>query len=145
MGAYQFAPRKQYPENDDCNRGKQGGVMKLAVTSKGDQLGSAVDPRFGRAPYIVIVDTDTMDFDVVDNRKNADALRGAGIQAARVLSERGAEVLLTGHCGPNAFKALQAARIGVVNNANGSVEEAVAAYREGKLSPAREPDVDGHW
>ena len=35
--------------------------MKVAVTSKGTSLDSVIDPRFGRAPYILIVDTDTLD------------------------------------------------------------------------------------
>ncbi|RLB13677.1 MAG: dinitrogenase iron-molybdenum cofactor biosynthesis protein, partial [Deltaproteobacteria bacterium] len=59
--------------------------------------------------------------------------------------EHGAEVLLTGHCGPNAFKALQAANIRVANNASGTVRDAVKAYLDGKLSLAEGSDVEGHW
>ncbi|MDY6971853.1 MAG: NifB/NifX family molybdenum-iron cluster-binding protein [Thermodesulfobacteriota bacterium] len=119
--------------------------MIIAVTSTGTDLDSRVDPRFGRASYILIVDPDTMDFDVLDNKENVDALKGAGIQAASMVSDRGADVLLTGHCGPNAFKAMKAANIGVANNAAGSIKDAIQAYLEGKLPLAHESDVEGQW
>ncbi|MEJ2025010.1 MAG: NifB/NifX family molybdenum-iron cluster-binding protein [Deltaproteobacteria bacterium] len=119
--------------------------MKVAVTATGKELDSPVDPRFGRAPYIVIVDSDEMTVEALDNKENMNALKGAGIQAATMVSDHGAEVLLTGHCGPNAFKALQAADIGVANNATGTVREAVTAYLEGKLPLADDSDVEGHW
>lgn len=119
--------------------------MKLAVTSTGTDLDSAVDPRFGRAAYILVVDSETLDFEVLDNRENVNAFKGAGIQAARMVSEKGAKILLTGYCGPNAFKALRAAGIQVVSDAKGSVREAVQAYLEGKLLPADEANVEGHW
>jgi predicted Fe-Mo cluster-binding NifX family protein len=119
--------------------------MRIAVTSTGTDLEAEVDPRFGRAPYVAIVDSQSFDYEVLDNQENVNALKGAGIQAARLISDHGAEVLLTGHCGPNAFKALAAAKIGVANNASGSVREAVTAYLNGTLPLAEEPDVEGHW
>ena len=119
--------------------------MKIAVTSKGTDIDSAVDPRFGRAAYILIVDTKTFDFEALDNQENANAFKGAGIQAASMVSEKGAEVLLTGFCGPNAFKAMVAAKIGVANDASGSVKEAIQAYLDGKLPLADEANVEGQW
>ena len=119
--------------------------MKLAVTSKGTDLDSQVDPRFGRAAYILLVDSEGFDFEVMDNKKNANAFKGAGIQAASMISKAGAEVLLTGFCGPNAFKTLEAAKIGVANDARGSVRDAVNAYLEGKLSLSDRPNAEAHW
>ena len=119
--------------------------MKIAVTSTGPDLDSPMDPRFGRAAYVLVVDSETMEPEVLDNKENANAFKGAGIQTARVISEKGAQVLLTGHCGPNAFKALKAAGIGVANNAGGTVREAVGAYMGGKLPLAEEADVEGNW
>jgi predicted Fe-Mo cluster-binding NifX family protein len=124
---------------------EKGDIMKIAVTSTGTDLDSQVDPRFGRAAYILIVDSDSFDFEVLDNKENVNALKGAGIQAASTLSSKGAEVLLTGFCGPNAFKALNAGKIGVANDANGTVREAVQAYLDGKLPLADEANVEGHW
>jgi predicted Fe-Mo cluster-binding NifX family protein len=119
--------------------------MKIAVTSKGTNLDSQVDPRFGRAAYILIIDSETFDFEVLDNKENVNALKGAGIQAAKMVSEKQAEVLLTGFCGPNAFKVMKAAKIGVGNNAEGSVRDAVKAYLDGKLPLSDEANVEGQW
>ena len=119
--------------------------MKIAVTSVGLNLDSEVDPRFGRAAYIIIVDSDTFAFEVVDNQENVNALKGAGIQAAKAVSEKGAEVLLTGFCGPHAFKAMNAAKIGGAINASGSVRDAVQAYLDGKLPLSDEANVEGQW
>jgi predicted Fe-Mo cluster-binding NifX family protein len=119
--------------------------MKIAVTSTGTNLDSEVDPRFGRAPYFLIVDSETFEFEVLDNKENFNALKGAGIQAAGMVSKKGPEVLLTGFCGPNAFKAVSAAKIGVANNAGGTVREAVQAYLDGKLPLADSANVEGQW
>jgi predicted Fe-Mo cluster-binding NifX family protein len=119
--------------------------MKIAVTSTGTDLDSQVDPRFGRALYILIVDSGTFDFEVLDNKENVNALKGAGIQAASMVNDKGAEVLLTGFCGPNAFKVLKVAKIGVANDARGSVRDAVKAYLNGKLPLSDRANVEGQW
>lgn len=119
--------------------------MKIAVTSQGKELDSQVDPRFGRAAYILVVDSENYEFQVLDNNENINAMKGAGIQAASNLVNSGAKVLLTGHCGPNAFKALQAGKVAVANDATGTVREAVKAYLDGKLPHADSANVEGHW
>ena len=119
--------------------------MKIAVTSKGIDLDSEVDPRFGRAAYILVVDSETLSLEVLDNKENMNAFKGAGIQAAKMVSETGADVLLTGYCGPNAFKAMKAAKVGVANDATGTVREAVAAYKAGKMPLAEDANVEGQW
>ncbi len=119
--------------------------MKIAVTSKGTTPDSEVDPRFGRAGYILIVDSETLEFEALDNKENVNALKGAGIQAARMVSDKGADVLLTGFCGPRAFKAMKAANIGVANNASGLVSDAVKAYLSGELPLSDESNVEGQW
>lgn len=119
--------------------------MKIAVTSKGKDLDSPVDPRFGRAPYILIVDTFTLGVEVLDNSENVNAFKGAGIQAASMVSNKGATTLLTGFCGPNAFKTLNAGGVKVCNDVSGTVKDAVAAYNEGKVSFADSANVEGHW
>lgn len=86
--------------------------MKLCITSKGKTLESRVDERFGRTPYFLIVDTETKEFHAVKNTALT-AGRGAGVVAAQILSDMGAEALLTGIVGPNAFQAMKAARIKV--------------------------------
>jgi predicted Fe-Mo cluster-binding NifX family protein len=119
--------------------------MKIAVTSQGKDLDSQVDPRFGRAAYILIVDSATLQFEVIDNKENINALKGAGMQAAASIHNKGAEILLTGFCGPNAFKTLQTAGVKVANDASGTVREAVNAFLDGTLTLATEANVEGHW
>ena len=119
--------------------------MKIAITSKGRDLEAQVDPRFGRASYIIVVDTDTREFEVIDNETNKNAFKGAGIQAAASISDKGAKVLLTGFCGPNAFKTLDAAGIKVANDADGTISEVIEHFNAGKFKYADGANVDGHW
>jgi predicted Fe-Mo cluster-binding NifX family protein len=119
--------------------------MKIAITSQGQDLNSQMDPRFGRAAFILIVDTDCPKVEVIDNEENINAFKGAGIQAAAMISKRGAEVLLTGYCGPNAYKTLQAAGVKVVSDVAGKVKDAVAAFNEGNIAYADGANVDAHW
>lgn len=119
--------------------------MKLAVTSKGTDLDAAVDPRFGRAPYIIIVDPDTLEFEALDNSENVNAFKGAGIQAGTMICDKGAAVLLTGYCGPNAFKTLDAAKIKVVNDIAGTVMDALKTFKAGNFEYADSANVEGQW
>ena len=119
--------------------------MKIAITSQGTDLDAQVDLRFGRAAYIVVVDSESNEFQVIDNSANVNAMKGAGIQAASNVVNSGAKVLLTGFCGPNAFKTLQAGKVAVSNDASGSVRDSVKAYLDGKLPHSDSANVDGHW
>ena len=119
--------------------------MKLAVTAKENSLDSEIDPRFGRAAYIIVIDSDSMDYEIINNSENLNALKGAGIQTAASISEKKAEVLFTGFCGPNAFKTLNAAGIKVVNEVTGTVRDAVKVFKEGKFSFSDNANVEGHW
>jgi predicted Fe-Mo cluster-binding NifX family protein len=119
--------------------------MKIAVSSKGVHLSDEMDPRFGRARYILLVDSETFDYEVLDNSANVNAFKGAGIQTATMIADKGAEVLLTGYCGPNAFKTLEAAGIKVVTDATGTVREAVKTFKTGGFQYSDSPNTDGHW
>lgn len=119
--------------------------MKLIVTAQGPDMNSPVDPRFGRAKCFVEVDTGTGAHEVIDNAQNLDALQGAGVQAAQNVVARSPEALLTGHCGPKAFRVLQSAGVKICVEVKGTVAEAVAAYQAGELEAVAAPDVEGHW
>jgi len=119
--------------------------MKLCLTAQGNTLGSPVDPRFARAPYFILYDIETDGWEAVDNAENVQAAGGAGPQAAQRLAKQEVEVVLTGHCGPNAFRTLQAAGIQVVAGVEGTVADAVEQYKAGSLTPTEAPDVPGHW
>jgi predicted Fe-Mo cluster-binding NifX family protein len=119
--------------------------MRIAISCKGRTLAAEVDPRFGRAAAFLFVDTESGATEAIDNRQNLEAAQGAGIQAARLVAERGTEVVITGHCGPKAFRALTAARIKVIVGVDGTVTEALKEFCEGRLEPAGTPDTEGHW
>ena len=118
--------------------------MKIAVSATEPSLDAQVDPRFGRCRYFVVVDRDTMEFEVVEN-SGALASGGAGISPAQMIVSKGVQAVLTGNCGPNAFQVLSAAGIKVVTGASGRVEDAVQSYKTGNLQPTSQPNVPGHF
>ena len=119
--------------------------MKVAVSSEGKTLESKIDQRFARAPFFIFADSETGEFEAHDNSGPMTAAHGAGPQASSLLADKGVEVLITGHCGPNAFRALAAAGIKVVTGASGTVAEAIEKFRSGDLKPSSGSDVGGHW
>ena len=118
--------------------------MKICVSAASNSLDSPIDPRFGRCPYLVIVDSENMQFEAVPNMAS-DATGGAGIQAAQTIASKGAEVLITGNVGPNAFQALSASGIRIVTGAFGTVKEVVEKYKKGELGETGAPTVGGHF
>ena len=86
-----------------------------------------------------------MDAETIDNSSNINAFKGAGIQAATMISEQGAEVLLTGYCGPNAYRTANAAGIKIVSDVSGTVEQAISSFKAGQLEFSEAPNADGHW
>ncbi len=117
--------------------------MRIAVTSTGPSLDAALDPRFGRCSYFVFVETDDMSFNAVEN-PNLALGGGAGIQSGQLVSQKGAQLILTGNLGPNAFQTLSAAEIDVITGCSGTVAEAVAQYKAGKLQAASQANVADH-
>jgi len=118
--------------------------VKICVTASGNNLDASIDPRFGRAAYLTIVDSESMAFETILNAA-AGAMGGAGIQAAQIIAGKGAKVLITGNVGPNAFQALSASGIRIVTGASGTVKEVVEKYKRGELSDTGAPTVRGHF
>jgi predicted Fe-Mo cluster-binding NifX family protein len=118
--------------------------MRICVSSAANSLDASVDPRFGRCPYFIIVDSETMQFEAVPNVASG-AMGGAGIQAAQTIASKGVKVLITGNVGPNAFQALSAAGIKIVTGAYGTVREVVEKYKRGELKETGGPTVGGHF
>lgn len=120
--------------------------MKIAVTAQGNEMGSKIDPRFGRAKYLIKVDTDSGDFEVVDNEQNLNAAQGAGVQAGMNVANMGVEAVVTANVGPKAFRTLQAAGVKIfLVEGEGNVGEAVEAFKSGSLKEVGSANVEGHW
>lgn len=117
--------------------------MKVAVTSEGTGLEDQVDWRFGRCRYFVIVDTGTKEVEAVENIASGEG-GGAGVRAVRILSEHDADVVVTGRCGPNAFRALHAAGVSVYTVADGTVGDCVQRFVANELTQAQGPSAESH-
>jgi predicted Fe-Mo cluster-binding NifX family protein len=118
--------------------------MKIAVSANGPTLDAEVDPRFGRCPYFIIADPETMEFETIDNA-SALAAGGAGISAAQMVAGKGVAAIITGNCGPNAHQVLSAAGIEMITGASGKVKDVLESYRAGKLKASTQPNVPDHF
>lgn len=107
-------------------------------------MDSEVDPRFGRCRYFIIADTETLQFEAVENT-SAVASGGAGISAAQMVAGRGVKVVLTGNCGPNAYEVLSSTGIEVITGVYGKVKDAIEAYKRGEYRASLQPNVPGHF
>jgi predicted Fe-Mo cluster-binding NifX family protein len=101
--------------------------MRIAISATNASFDAPMDQRFGRCACFVITDPEGTNHDMVENI-HAERGSGAGIQAARLLIERGVSVVLTGRCGPNASETLAAAGVGLVTGFSGTVRQAVEKY-----------------
>lgn len=118
--------------------------MKICVSASSNSMDANVDPRFGRCPYFVVVDSETLKFDIISN-DSANAAHGAGIQAAQTVVNSGAKVVITGNVGPNAFKVLTATDIKVLTGVSGSINQAIKKFKNGELQETTNPTVGGHF
>lgn len=118
--------------------------IKIAISTNGPTLDDTVNPRFGRAPGFLIVDSQSLDFTYLDNGLSQTMAQGAGIQAAQNVAGSGAKVVLTGYVGPKAFTALEAANIQVGQDVeNMTVRQAVEEFNKGKITVASSPNAQG--
>lgn len=117
--------------------------MKIAITATGTTLENDVDARFGRCPYFIIVDPDTLEYEYIDNA-SAQAGGGAGIAAAQMIVEKGVEAVLTGNCGPNAYNVLSPAGIKVVTGVAGNLRDVIEDYKDGRFKESAQANVASH-
>lgn len=117
--------------------------MMVVVTANGADLDAPASPVFGRCPTYIFVDTATMEFEAVENPAIA-ATGGAGIQAAQFVVERGAQAVVTGNTGPNAFNVFRVANVPVYLFGGGTVRQAVDAYKAGRLSASGGASAQAH-
>ena len=117
--------------------------MKICVTAQGPTLEAPIDPRFGRCANFIFIDPDTMKFEAIPNPGSM-ASGGAGIQASQFIVDRGANVVLTGHVGPNAYNALNAGGVTVYVGISDSVSDAVNQFKAGSLQSVSSPTAPAH-
>ncbi len=107
--------------------------MKIAIAASGKDLSSPVDPRFGRCPRFLIVDSETEEFEVLENTAGQ-ATRGAGISAAQVIVNKKVGGVVAGNFGPNAVNVLSSSGIKIFGGVTGiTIKEALEQYKKGEL------------
>jgi predicted Fe-Mo cluster-binding NifX family protein len=119
--------------------------MKVAVTSQGKELSSELDPRFGRAKWLLLADTQTGTAEAHDNSVNLNLAQGAGIQTGQNVVNLGAEAVITGNIGPNAYKTLSAANVKVYLSEVKTIQDALESFKAGELNEVQRANVEGHW
>ena len=117
--------------------------MKLAISADGAQLKAQHDARFGRCTYFIFVDTETNAWEASPNPA-INARGGAGTQAAQFIANQGAQAVVSGHFGPNAFEALNAAGIKMYAVSGGRIDTVVEKFSSGKLKKVTVPGSSGH-
>jgi predicted Fe-Mo cluster-binding NifX family protein len=116
-------------------------TMKICISSTGKDMNSQIDPRFGRCAYFIIIQTDDMRFEAVENTYKSLG-GGAGIQAANFIHSKDVQTVLTGNCGPNAMNVFSECSIPVITGQAGSINDAVARFKDGGLTPSVHPTVN---
>lgn len=117
--------------------------MKIAITAQEPSADSLIDPRFGRAPWLMIYDPTENNWQSIDNSAGVDAAHGAGIQAAQKVVDQQVTTIITGAIGPKAYRSLKAAGVLIFHGAKGSVTQALQAFQAGDLSEANADDATG--
>ena len=119
--------------------------MILAFPANGTDLNAEIDQRFGRCAYFVSFDTETKAVAFVSNAQNFQAAQGAGIQSATHVVNLKADVCLTTHCGPKAFRVFDTAGVKVITGVSGKISEAIVRFESGELEYVSSANVEGHW
>lgn len=117
--------------------------MKVVVTAVAGSVDATFDQRFGRAPWYVLMDSETAEWSAHQNHA-AEAGHGAGIEGATFVANLGAAAVLTGSVGPKAAQTLHAAGIRVYAAQAGTVRAAVEAFRAGHVQELTSPSVAAH-
>ena len=117
--------------------------MKIAISANGPTMDDQASSIFGRSTAFVFVDTDTMTWEAADNDAIT-ASGGAGIQSAQFIIQHGAQAVVSGNVGPNAFQVFQAAGVPVFQHQGGTVKQVAAAFKEGQLRPLGGANVPSH-
>ena len=120
--------------------------MKIAISISGKKLEAPFDPRFGRAAAFCLVDSETGEWTAHENPALS-ASDGAGVQAAQFIAKLGAQAIVSGAYGPNAFDTLTPAGIAMFLAPTGedlTAADVLALFKAGKLSKTEAATHAGH-
>ena len=107
--------------------------MKIVLTAIAPGIEAPIDPRFGRSAYLLLVDTESLQWEAHPN-PGAGASGGAGTLAAQFVVNNHASSVVSGDFGPNATNVFQAAGVAMyLFGANVSVRETIERFKAGEL------------
>lgn len=108
--------------------------MKIAISTQSKDLDSCLDLKFGRATGFIIYNLDNDEFEFINNEQNLNATQGAGIQAAQTVVDKGVEAIITGYCGPKAYKVLEAAQVKIYTSEKDTIKNIIEKFKNNELN-----------
>jgi predicted Fe-Mo cluster-binding NifX family protein len=127
------------------NNYKKGNIMKILMPVNGENLESPINRSFGRTKQFLLIDSETLEFEIIENKQNMTAAQGAGIQSAQTVIKAGAEVVITTHCGPKAFRVLNEGGAKIFFSNADTVKENLEQFKANNLEQMNDANVEGHW
>lgn len=127
------------------NNNKKGNIMKILMPVNGESLESPINRSFGRTKQFLLIDSETMEFEIIENKQNMTAAQGAGIQSAQTVIKAGAEVVVTTHLGPKAFRVLNEGGVKIFFSDSDTVKENLEQFKSNSLKQMDGANVEGHW
>lgn len=114
--------------------------MKVAIAAKDKTLRSHVDDHFGRCPFFILVDPESMGFETIENpgHKEKDA---AGIQSCELLISKGVDAVVVKNIGHNSVETLSGASITIYVVTSGTVLNVIEKLKKGELTSTERPTV----
>ncbi|MFW6040256.1 MAG: NifB/NifX family molybdenum-iron cluster-binding protein [Thermoplasmatota archaeon] len=108
--------------------------MRVSIPCMGDDgLKERISSHFGRAPYFAIFDIETEDLRFVPNE--SEHMGGSG-KPPRIMDEEDVDIMLTANLGRRAIALFEEIGIKVYCGAEGTIQETLDQWEEGKLEEA---------
>ena len=108
--------------------------MRIAIASEGRELSSKVDPRFGRARFIIIHDTTKSESEVFDNQEISQIPGGSGVKAAEAVVNMNVDYVISQNFGPKSLQVFKISNVKAAMFSDGTVAEAIELAKRGKLN-----------
>ena len=116
--------------------------MKVAIpTDNQGDLGDKVSFHFGRVKNYIIYDTENKKFEVLAN--TSEHMGGKGLPP-ELLHQAGVDVMLCSSLGHRALEIFNNFGIEVYCGVQGTVEQAIKNYQDGKLDKANKNNICQH-
>jgi predicted Fe-Mo cluster-binding NifX family protein len=107
--------------------------MRVGISANGGDLNSKVGDRFGRCLWFLVVDSDSLEFEALENRHAQEGM-GAGMAAAKDLIDAHVDAVISGQVGPKAYEILKAVGIDIFVVSGGiTVKDALERLKRGEL------------